>query len=134
MKKILIMVAFSFAICSTVFAAGTTASLSLPSPLTTGTTGLSLFGGPASFTYTAGVTPLIGKTSTGVAVGVLTAATGYAMVTQHLNGTKEFGTSFDSTSMYQATLITAPGVPLLVIPATADSGSFVATGSAWSAM
>jgi hypothetical protein len=126
MKKILIMVAFSFAICSTVFAAG----LSLPSPLTTGTTGLSLFGGPAS--YTAGVTPLIGKTSTGVAVGVLTAATGYAMVTQHLNGTKEFGTSFDSTSMYQATLTGVPGVPLLVIPATADSTSFTATG--WSAM
>lgn len=69
--------------------------------LTLTSTGLSVYGvktGTASNT-----SPLIGKTSTGVGVGIAvdaTAGAGYSVKTQHKNGTKAFGSSFDSTSIY----------------------------------
>ncbi len=60
------------------------------------TTGKSLYGAKSGTADT--TSPLIGKTSTGVAVWCFlrTSGTGYAIVTQHMNGTKAFGTSYDS--------------------------------------
>ena len=94
-------------------------------------TGLSLYGAPATPVVTAGVpaagTILIGKTSTGVGVGWNTATLGYAVNTQHINGTKAFGTTFDSTAMYQKD--EAKGTAEAV-PSTTGSDAF----SGWSTM
>lgn len=90
MKKIfLATIALTF-MSSSVFAAG-----SLTMAFTT--TGKTLYGAKASASASSTV---IGKTSTGVGLGLLTNASGYAIVTQHQNGTKAFGTNFDSTSMF----------------------------------
>ena len=134
MKKILIMVVLSFAICSTAFATSSSpsATITMSTAIVVTNTGLSLYGGIAGFTYSAGVTPLIGKTSTGVAVGVSTSTTGYCLLTQHISGTKEFGSSFDSTSIYQVQLTGAAGAPFLAQPNAANSTDFSTTG--WTAM
>ncbi len=42
----------------------------------------------------------IGKLSTKVGLGWTTNANGYSIYTQHQQGTKAFGTSYDSTSIY----------------------------------
>jgi len=67
-------------------------------------TGLTLYasdGTPVatSAAGTAGLTA-IGKTSSGVTLICFTSANGYSVGTQHKNGTKAFGSSFDSTSLY----------------------------------
>ena len=91
MKKIALFLAFSLLVASQAFADGTTSSnLSLSS------TGLSAYGG-ADATH---CTTLIGKTSTGVGLGWNVGPQGYALSTQHKSGTRAFGTSYDSTSIY----------------------------------
>jgi hypothetical protein len=114
MKKIVILAAISLFTASSAFAAGTSLTLSLSS------TGLSVTGVK---TGTAGATsPLIGKTSTGVGVGMLvdaTAGAGYSLETQHKNGTKAFGSAFDSTSIYSKD----------VTAGTADTTGYGTTGS-----
>lgn len=42
----------------------------------------------------------IGRASKGVVFGWNTAATGYSINTYHLQGTKFYGTSYDSTALY----------------------------------
>lgn len=94
MKKIILFAAISLFSASSAFAAGSL-TLSVTS------TGKSIYGvktGTATAT-----SPLIGKTSTGVGVGLkldTTAGTGYAVETQHKNGSKAYGSAFDSTSIY----------------------------------
>lgn len=77
--------------------------------------------------------PLIGKTSTGVALGLLTTATGtgYSAVTQHKNGTKCYGSSFDSTSIYSKDVATV-GTAELSVPTATDSSNF--TGTGWTSL
>lgn len=78
-----------------------------------------------------GPTTAIAKTSKGVRIGWNTATTGYALVTYHMNGTKEFGTAYDSTAIYvkdigtNATL-SAPG-------SSVSKEAYPSTGN-WSAM
>jgi len=91
MKKLIILTALSLFYASSALASGTL-TLSMT------TTGLSVYGAKSGTAST--TTPLIGKTSTGVGVGLNTAATGYGVVTQHKNGTKAFGSAYDSTSVY----------------------------------
>jgi hypothetical protein len=130
MKKITIFVAISLFAASSAFASG---DISMDSNLVTSTkTGLSVYAAKTGVTAATGVN-LIGKTSTGVGVGIKSTTVGYAVVTQHKNGTKAFGSSFDSTSIYSAPVSTV-GTSFLVIPGTADSADFVASGSAWSTM
>ena len=94
MKKIAIFTALSLFVATSAFAA---ASLTLALD----STGKTLYGvksGTASST-----SPSIGKTSTGVGLGMkvdATAGAGYALETQHKNGTKAYGSAFDSTSVY----------------------------------
>lgn len=96
MKKVIAFTALSLFMASSVFAAESV-DLSLDS----GKTGLTLYGSKTS-TVSAD-SPLIGKTSTGIGLGMIldtTAGAGYALKTQHKNGTKVFGSTHDSTSIY----------------------------------
>ena len=124
MKKIIAIVAVSLFLAPAAFAAGTTGTITLS--LTS--TGLSLYG--AKGTSADNTSPLIGKTSTGVGVGVDTASAGYSIITQHKNGSKVYGSSFDSTSIYSndVTAGTAYSTTL-----TTGSDSFAA-GSGWTTM
>ena len=119
MKKIAILTAISLCMAATAFAAD---SINLNFT----NTGLSLWG---SKTTAVSGTGLIGKTSTGVGLGVKTAPTGYAAVTQHKNGTKAFGSSHDSTAVFSTDVPTV-GTPVTG-PTTADSALF---SSGWTAM
>jgi hypothetical protein len=90
MKKIIMILALSLFAAGSAFAAGTnTGTLDLTK------TGLSAYGQKG-----AGADILLGKTSTGVGLGWATSANGYSMVTQHKSGTRAFGTSYDTTSMF----------------------------------
>ncbi|ABK99271.1 hypothetical protein Ppro_1657 [Pelobacter propionicus DSM 2379] len=80
-------------------------------------------------TATAATAALIGKTSTGVSVGLLTSSLGYAVVTQHKNGTKAFGSSYDSTSVFSSTV--TEGTALLTVPTAITSADFTGT---WTSM
>jgi len=122
MKKIIVMIAFSLCAANTAFAAsGTVASAAMD--LTQ--TGLSAYGGLA-----APATTLIGKTSTGVALGWITSPTGYALVTQHKSGSRGFGTSWDSTSIYYLNASAAGVLVLTTAPSASDSSMF----TSWSSM
>ncbi|MDZ4184580.1 MAG: hypothetical protein U1D97_06330, partial [Desulfuromonadales bacterium] len=74
--------------------------------------------------------PMIGKNSTGVSIGILCNASGagYALITQHIAGSKVFGSSYDSTSIYSKD-VTTIGTAILAVPTaitTADFTSWVA--------
>lgn len=84
------------------------------------TTGAELHGHDTTATKT---TALIGKCSTGVGVGWITSVNGYAVITQHKNGSKAYATSFDSTSIFAEDVATV-GTVLDAAPATADTADF----------
>lgn len=117
MKKIVLFNILALLVASSAFAAGaasTAASFDTAGKKVVGS------GGPAT-------SASIGKLSTKVALGWNTNANGYAINTQHQQGTKAYGTSFDSTSIYvsDVTIGTATAVP-----DSTDSGSF----SGWTTM
>lgn len=96
MKKILVITAVLVLAASSSFAAiatGATGTMDLA-----GSTGLELHGDPATADADSA---LIGKGSTGVSVGWNTDVNGYAIMTQHKSGTKAYGSSYDSTAIYQ---------------------------------
>ncbi len=72
-------------------------------------TGKTLYGSTADAADS--TSPLIGKTSTGVGLGIATGPVGYALTTQHLSGTKAFGSRHDSTSIFTKDA-TAVGTPV----------------------
>ena len=122
MKKMIIIVALSLFAASSAFAGGA-ATIAMDANLATGTNnGLSIWASTAAGGATSG-TGLISKTSTGVAVAMSTATTGYAVVTQHKKGTKAFGTSFDSTSIYSLA-VTTVGTPVTVTLTGNNSAGF----------
>jgi hypothetical protein len=118
MKKLIMVTAISLLSASSAFA-GNSITISLTN------TGLSVWG---SKTTAVSGTGLIGKTSTGVGVGMFTASTGYAAITQHKNGTKAYGSSMDSTAIYSIDVTAGTAT---TGPSTADSALF--TGS-WTSM
>jgi hypothetical protein len=126
-KRISIFTAMALLVSSLAFAADITMTATMAST----TTGKSVYGlkGTGSATTSS---PLIGKNSTGCGVGIKTAAQGYALVTQHLNGTKAFGTSFDSTAIISSD-VTAKGTAFLTIPAGTDLATGF-TATTWSSM
>lgn len=127
MKTMLMIIALSMLAASTAFATAGT-SQTMDSTLTgSNKLGKSLYGDKTAATAS---TALIGKTSTGVGVGILTSSTGYAVVTQHQNGTKAFGTSYDSTSMFS--IEATKGTAKLTVPTATSSADF--TGAGWSSM
>ncbi|MRR54787.1 MAG: hypothetical protein EG822_09790 [Deltaproteobacteria bacterium] len=115
MKKIALFTAMIMLVASSAFAAS---SLTLVFT----STGKTVYGAKASASATS---PVISKTSTGVGVGLLTSATGYAVITQHKSGSKAFATTYDSTAVFttDATVGTVKlGVPTAIT--TADFTSW----------
>ncbi|HJV37186.1 hypothetical protein [Geomonas sp.] len=120
MKKILLFAAFAILAAASAFGAGATNSaLSLTS------TGLTAYGGDSTATCTV----LIGKTSTGVGLGWVTGATGYAIWTQHKSGNRAFGGSWDSTAIYYTDVTAGTAVASMTTTAS-DSTAF----ASWTTM
>ncbi len=117
MKKVILLTTCMLFVSSMAFAA-TTIDLVLTDKTTTG-------GEVRADDTTAGaLTALIGKNSTGVGTGMITSALGYSLVTQHLNGSKAYATSYDSTSLF-AEDVTTVGTVFLIKPTAIDTTSFV---------
>ena len=91
-KKIIVLIDFALFAASAAYASDT-----LTLDLTK--TGQTIYGSKTSATAVA-TDPLIGKTSSGVGIGMVSSATGYGLIIQHKSGTKAFGSAFDSTSLY----------------------------------
>ncbi len=95
----------------------------------------SSFGGSAASSLTdAGKTVMsgtatIGKLSTGVHMAHAESTAGYAIITQHINGVKKFGTAYDSTAV---TWMTATKNTAVAVPGA--SNSTAVTGAGWSVM
>jgi hypothetical protein len=125
MKKIIALLAFSLLAATQVFAAGNSITMATDLTSTSAKTGLTLYGDKTTATNQ---TTLIGKTSTGVALGAMSGAGGYALITQHKSGNRAFATSYDSTSVFykDATV----GTAVLAVPTKTDSSDF----SAWTSM
>jgi len=129
MKKMIALTALFLFVATSAFAASSI-TLSMTS------NGLNVFG--AKGTMNGGVaatatgstpgasTSLIGKCSTGVGVGMVVdpAGTAYSVVTQHKNGSKVYGTSYDSTSIYSKDITTV---------GTADTTSMATSSSMFTA-
>ncbi len=127
MKNICVLTALLLIFVPNCFAAGSaTGNLDFTK------TGMTVEGG-ATATGTTSVA--IGKTSTGVTVAWNTATGGYAIATQHKSGTKAYGTSYDSTSIFQTVADVEPGNVAFTsgaLGATDTSDFTVAKG--WKAM
>jgi hypothetical protein len=132
MKNIFIFTALLMLVTSTSFAAGTVSGAF--ATFTDANTGKALHAaGTAAGVST--TSALIGKNSTGVSVAWQTATGGYALATQHRSGTKAYGTSFDSTAIFQTITDVAPGTPAIgngALSAT-DTTDFADT-DVWKAM
>jgi hypothetical protein len=126
MKKIMVITAMLLLVASSAFA-GTT--ITMASTLTKAATGKTLYG--ASTGAASASTSLIGKNSTGVGVGVFCNAsgTGYSLITQHLNGTKAYGSSYDSTAIFSVNVNTV-GTALKAVPTAITTADF----SSWKAL
>ncbi len=122
MRKVIIVNILAIFVASMAFAAGTDMDFAKG--------GQGLYGGKDGVTLAKGGagTTLIGTSSTNVGVGFNTATGGYSINTQHLNGTKAFGTSYDSTAMYQKDVVKGTAE---TAPSTTGSDAF-ATG--WTTM
>ena len=125
---ILILAATSSFAATTDVASGATGTMSL-----TNSTGLELHAAATGDTA-AKTTALIGKCSTGVGVGWATNVNGYTLVTQHKSGSKAYGTSYDSTSMFQTISDTStPGTEILDQPTDTSTVDFT-TAKGWKKM
>jgi hypothetical protein len=132
MRKVIIFNLLALFVASAAFAADPGAQNQ--ASFASGKTGLSLFGAAGAPSVTGGVpaagTILIGKNSTGCSVGWDTATGGYAINTQHQNGSKAFGTSFDSTAIYQVDVVKGTAVAQ---PGATDSSAFPSSAN-WTTM
>jgi len=117
MKKIVILTAFVMLYASSAFAGASATATALALTIT----GSNLYGAKGASTAATTSSPLIGKTSTGVGVGWKTDPAGYALATQHKNGTKAFGSSFDSTSIYSKTVTTVGTAETITLTTGSDS-------------
>ena len=134
MRKVIIFNILALFVASAAFAGNDAASngIDFGTPLT----GKSLYGCQLGGTITVtnnvpgSGTELIGKNSTGVGTGWDTSAIGYAINTQHISGSKAFGTSYDSSAMYQLSVGTGTAT---AAPGTTDSGSFP-SANGWTSM
>ena len=135
MKKIIVMIAFALFAASQAIAANSVV-MSLAS---TGVQGGTLWAskttaGATGSTPSAG-TFLIGKTSTGVGLGMLTGTVGYAMITQHKSGNRGFGTSYDSTAVYYKDRTAAEiGTPVIAAAPTISDATLFTGDTTWTSM
>jgi hypothetical protein len=133
MKKILIINA-AILLLATAAYAGDNVTMTSDLASTSSKSGLTLYGGKnsgdAANTGDA-AQKLIGKTSTGVSVGIKSSSLGYAIVTQHKQGIKAYGTSHDATAVYMVDAV--KGTAYLAVPTAIGSDNFV-TDTKWSSM
>ena len=123
MKKIFILLALiTFAASSSCFAAA------LGVDTITTTPGLQIYGGVNAADAAGTTSVLLGKMSKGVNFRCNYSVTGYAAATKHTNGTKAYGSAYDSTAIYFQDVGLAGTVPSL---SSVGNGSF---GAAWTAM
>ena len=94
-------------------------------------TGLTLQGGD---TATGTTSVRIGKMSTGVSIAWFTSAGGYAIATQHKSGTKAYGTSYDSTSIFQTKADVDPGTAAFTGGSLSATDTTDFAGADWKAM
>lgn len=125
LRKMSFMTAIALFVASSAFAASN-AGPATSDAMTAATGGKSLYGDK---TTAAATTALIGKSSTGAAVSVYSTALGYGLTTQHVNGTKAFGTSHDSTAIYSIDVTASKGTFKLG-PGAIGTAQF----SAWATM
>ena len=132
MRKVIILNILALFVASSAFATESAATAGID--FTTPATGLSLWGSSAAVSVTTNVpaagTILIGKNSTGVGTGWNTSGLGYAIETQHISGSKAFGTSYDSSAIYQIDVTKGTAVSTSG-PSATDSSSFA---SGWTTM
>lgn len=117
MKKVIFITVCMLFVSSMAFAA-TDITMDLTSKATTGG---SVYADNAADNASAD-TALIGKNSTGVGTGLMTTVLGYSIVTQHMNGSKAYASSYDSTSLFAEDVTV--GTELLDVPTAIDTTSF----------
>lgn len=125
MKKILILNIAALLLASAAFAGGSV-------DCAFDKTGLTLYGSKTDAATAGAAQKSIGKTSTGVGIGITSTSAGYAVVSQHKSGNKAYGSSHDSTAVYMIDAV--QGTVKLTKPSAIGSADFVASGSAWSTM
>jgi opacity protein-like surface antigen len=128
MKKIVLLTALVMLYASSAFASASATTLTLANGMALA--GNSVYGAKGAGTTASTSSPLIGKTSTGVGMGYSTAPAGYALATQHKNGTKAYGSSFDSTSIYSKDVVTVGTGEAITFTTGVDSFPT----SSWSSM
>ena len=82
---------------------------------------------------TAPVNTLIGKTSKGVRLSATYESTAFAMVTVHVNGSKYYGTAYDSTAI----MVSSPAGDInaaFAAPSTSVGATAFTAGDGWSAL
>ena len=118
MKKIIIFTALAIFYSSLAFAAGASATAAALELTKAGSPVTASKGAGTAATATS---QLIGKLSTGVGFGWKTDPAGYAVATQHKNGTKVFGSSYDSTSIYTTAVTTVGTAETVTLTTGTDS-------------
>lgn len=82
---------------------------------------------------TAPVNTLIGKTSKGVRLAATYETTAFAMITLHVNGSKYYGTAYDSTAI----MVKSPVGDInssFAVPATSVGATAFTTAANWAAL
>lgn len=132
MKKIIAIVAFSIFVASQASAAAVGSADNGDMNLASnGVQGGTVWGAKGTAAANTAGSILIGKTSTGVGLGWKTSQNAYAILTQHKSGNKEFGSSWDSTSVYYLDLTSAEiGTAKTAQPSASDSTGF----TTWTSM
>jgi hypothetical protein len=125
LRKISILTSFVLLVSTSAFAAGT-AGIATGDTLSVANGGKTLY---ADKVTAATTTAVVGKSSTGASLAVSSTALGYALTTQHVNGTKAFASSHDSTNIYSNDVTATKGVFLLA-PTNIGTADF----STWSTM
>ncbi|WP_020676437.1 hypothetical protein [Geopsychrobacter electrodiphilus] len=124
MKKILIITIFAVFMTSSAFAA--TNAITFPTTFDKANTGKTVYGDSTDASATNVNAALIGKTSSGVGCSIKSTTLGYAAVTQHLNGTKAFASSNDSTSIYSKVVTAGTATSNFTNIGTTDFASWTA--------
>jgi hypothetical protein len=123
MKKIfLLLTVLIFAVSSSCFAAALAVNTITP------TSGLQVYGGVDATDAGGTTSVLLGKMSKGVNFRCNYSTIGYAAATKHGNGTKAYGSAYDSTAIFFQDVGLTGTIPDL---SSVGNGSF---GAAWTAM
>ena len=122
MKKIILFALVSVLSATSAFAVTSAAS----SASVLAEVGWSVFGDSTTATAT---TAKIGRLSTGVGLSFSTSAGSYALITQHKNGVRKYGSASDSTAI---TWATAAKDTVIAVPSAANATAIL--GAGWSVM